>query len=81
MKWQEFQAILLGMGVFGMDAGAWTPLCTPLLNVRNFTHCLRNSQVPDLPLVILGLVGWPETVPDGWLPKVEKFVERATQGH
>ena len=59
---------LLGMGVFGMDAGAWTPSCTPLPKEKNYTLYLKNSLVHDLPPATLELEGSREIFPKvGWI--------------
>ena len=43
VKWLEYQAIFLGMGVFGMDAGAWTPFMYTFTEREKLVHpCLRS---------------------------------------
>ena len=60
---------LLGMGVFGMDAGAWTPFMYTFTERENFTASLKSLQVLGLPLhtpaleelpVTYRRVGWDE---------------------
>ena len=59
---------LLGMGVFGMDAGAWTPFMYTFTERENYTLYLKNSLVHDLPPVTLELVGSREIFPKvGWI--------------
>ena len=58
-----------------MDAGAWTPSCTPLLKGKNYTLYLKNSLVHDLPPVTRGLVGSLMIFPEGWLDRVGKFCD------
>ncbi len=66
---------LLGMGVFGMDAGAWTPFMYTFTEREKLYSLFEELTGARFTTSFTRIGGVARDVPDGWLPKVEKFVD------
>lgn len=65
---------LLGMGVFGMDAGAWTPFMYTFTEREKLYTLFEELTGARFTTSYTRIGGVARDLPDGWLPKVEKFV-------
>ena len=66
---------LLGMGVFGMDAGAWTPFMYTFTEREKLYTLFEELTGARFTTSYTRIGGVARDLPDGWLPKVEKFVD------
>jgi NADH-quinone oxidoreductase subunit D len=66
---------LLGMGVFGMDAGAWTPFMYTFTEREKLYSLFEELTGARFTTSYTRIGGVARDLPDGWLPKVEKFVD------
>jgi NADH-quinone oxidoreductase subunit D len=66
---------LLGMGVFGMDAGAWTPFMYTFTEREKLYTLFEELTGARFTTSYTRIGGVARDIPDGWLPKVEKFVD------
>ncbi len=66
---------LLGMGVFGMDAGAWTPFMYTFTEREKLYTLFEELTGARFTTSFTRIGGVARDIPDGWLPKVEKFVD------
>ena len=67
---------LLGMGVFGMDAGAWTPFMYTFTEREKLYTLFEELTGARFTTSYTRIGGVARDVPDGWLEKVEKFVDQ-----
>jgi len=66
---------LLGMGVFGMDAGAWTPFMYTFTEREKLYTLFEELTGARFTTSYTRIGGVARDLPDGWLEKVEKFVD------
>ena len=66
---------LLGMGVFGMDAGAWTPFMYTFTEREKLYTLFEELTGARFTTSYTRIGGVARDLPDGWLAKVEKFVD------
>ena len=66
---------LLGMGVFGMDAGAWTPFMYTFTEREKLYTLFEELTGARFTTSYTRIGGVARDLPDGWLRKVEKFVD------
>jgi len=66
---------LLGMGVFGMDAGAWTPFMYTFTEREKLYTLFEELTGARFTTSYTRIGGVARDLPEGWLPKVEKFVD------
>ncbi len=66
---------LLGMGVFGMDAGAWTPFMYTFTEREKLYTLFEELTGARFTTSYTRIGGVARDLPVGWLPKVEKFVD------
>ena len=66
---------LLGMGVFGMDAGAWTPFMYTFTEREKLYTLFEELTGARFTTSYTRIGGLARDLPDGWLGKVEKFVD------
>ena len=66
---------LLGMGVFGMDAGAWTPFMYTFTEREKLYTLFEELTGARFTTSFTRIGGVARDVPDGWLGRVEKFVD------
>jgi NADH-quinone oxidoreductase subunit D len=67
---------LLGMGVFGMDAGAWTPFMYTFTEREKLYTLFEELTGARFTTSYTRIGGVARDIPDGWLDKVEKFVDQ-----
>lgn len=67
---------LLGMGVFGMDAGAWTPFMYTFTEREKLYTLFEELTGARFTTSYTRIGGVARDLPEGWLPKVEKFVDQ-----
>ena len=66
---------LLGMGVFGMDAGAWTPFMYTFTEREKLYTLFEELTGARFTTSYTRIGGVARDIPDGWLEKVSKFCE------
>ncbi|MDG1354852.1 MAG: NADH dehydrogenase (quinone) subunit D [Opitutales bacterium] len=66
---------LLGMGVFGMDAGAWTPFMYTFTEREKLYTLFEELTGARFTTSYTRIGGVARDLPEGWMPKVEKFVD------
>ena len=66
---------LLGMGVFGMDAGAWTPFMYTFTEREKLYTLFEELTGARFTTSYTRIGGVARDLPDGWLRKVERFVD------
>jgi NADH-quinone oxidoreductase subunit D len=66
---------LLGMGVFGMDAGAWTPFMYTFTEREKLYTLFEELTGARFTTSFTRIGGVARDLPEGWLPRVEKFVD------
>jgi NADH-quinone oxidoreductase subunit D len=66
---------LLGMGVFGMDAGAWTPFMYTFTEREKLYTLFEELTGARFTTSFTRIGGVARDVPDGWLGRVENFVD------
>jgi len=67
---------LLGMGVFGMDAGAWTPFMYTFTEREKLYTLFEELTGARFTTSYTRIGGVARDIPDGWLPRVEKFCDQ-----
>ena len=67
---------LLGMGVFGMDAGAWTPFMYTFTEREKLYTLFEELTGARFTTSYTRIGGVARDIPEGWLPKVEKFCDQ-----
>ena len=67
---------LLGMGVFGMDAGAWTPFMYTFTEREKLYTLFEELTGARFTTSYTRIGGVARDVPEGWLDRVEKFVDQ-----
>ena len=67
---------LLGMGVFGMDAGAWTPFMYTFTEREKLYTLFEELTGARFTTSYTRIGGVARDLPDGWLDRVLKFVEQ-----
>ncbi|MEC8043177.1 MAG: NADH dehydrogenase (quinone) subunit D [Verrucomicrobiota bacterium] len=67
---------LLGMGVFGMDAGAWTPFMYTFTEREKLYTLFEELTGARFTTSYTRIGGVASDLPDGWLDRVLKFVEQ-----
>ena len=67
---------LLGMGVFGMDAGAWTPFMYTFTEREKLYTLFEELTGARFTTSYTRIGGVARDVPDGWLGRVESFVDQ-----
>ena len=67
---------LLRMGVFGMDAGAWTPFMYTFTEREKLYTLFEELTGARFTTSYTRIGGVARDIPDGWLDKVEKFVDQ-----
>ena len=67
---------LLGMGVFGMDAGAWTPFMYTFTEREKLYTLFEELTGARFTTSYTRIGGVSRDVPDGWLEKVINFVDQ-----
>ena len=66
---------LLGMGVFGMDAGAWTPFMYTFTEREKLYTLFEELTGARFTTSYTRIGGVARDLPEGWMSKVEKFVD------
>ena len=66
---------LLGMGVFGMDAGAWTPFMYTFTEREKLYTLFEELTGARFTTSYTRIGGVARDIPDGWLERVTKFCE------
>ena len=66
---------LLGMGVFGMDAGAWTPFMYTFTEREKLYTLFEELTGARFTTSYTRIGGVARDVPDGWLDRVKSFCE------
>ncbi len=66
---------LLGMGVFGMDAGAWTPFMYTFTEREKLYTLFEELTGARFTTSYTRIGGVSRDVPDGWLSRVIKFCD------
>ena len=67
---------LLGMGVFGMDAGAWTPFMYTFTEREKLYTLFEELTGARFTTSYTRIGGVARDIPEGWLPRVEKFCDQ-----
>ncbi len=67
---------LLGMGVFGMDAGAWTPFMYTFTEREKLYTLFEELTGARFTTSYTRIGGVARDIPEGWLPCVEKFCDQ-----
>jgi len=67
---------LLGMGVFGMDAGAWTPFMYTFTEREKLYTLFEELTGARFTTSYTRVGGVARDIPEGWLSKVEKFCDQ-----
>jgi len=67
---------LLGMGVFGMDAGAWTPFMYTFTEREKLYTLFEELTGARFTTSYTRIGGVARDIPEGWLSKVEKFCDQ-----
>ncbi len=67
---------LLGMGVFGMDAGAWTPFMYTFTEREKLYTLFEDLTGARVTTSYTRIGGVARDVPDGWLGRVSKFCDQ-----
>ena len=67
---------LLGMGVFGMDAGAWTPFMYTFTEREKLYTLFEELTGARFTTSYTRIGGVARDVPDGWLDRVTKFCDQ-----
>ena len=70
---------LLGMGVFGMDAGAWTPFMYTFTEREKLYSLFEELTGARFTTSYTRIGGVARDIPDGWLNKVGKFCDELPQ--
>jgi len=66
---------LLGMGVFGMDAGAWTPFMYTFTEREKLYTLFEELTGARFTTSYTRIGGVPRDIPDGWLDRVSHFCD------
>ena len=66
---------LLGMGVFGMDAGAWTPFMYTFTEREKLYTLFEELTGARFTTSYTRIGGVARDIPDGWLERVTNFCE------
>jgi len=66
---------LLGMGVFGMDDGAWTPFMYTFTEREKLYTLFEELTGARFTTSYTRIGGVARDLPEGWMSKVEKFVD------
>ena len=67
---------LLGMGVFGMDAGAWTPFMYTFTEREKLYTLFEELTGARFTTSYTRIGGVARDIPEGWLQRVEKFCDQ-----
>ncbi len=70
---------LLGMGVFGMDAGAWTPFMYTFTEREKLYTLFEELTGARFTTSYTRIGGVARDIPDGWLDRVKAFCENLTK--